>query len=149
MKHPPKDNRYTRRGVITAMLGAATAAGAQSTEPDDAAVIKALEVEAFAGLRAIFVSQKAFYAAKDRYTANFDEAGFVPDPWCEDGARLKIKEEETPFKKIGCHFIYELELLGKRGFRAHARGAVEPALGLAYLVEAEGKQAGIPARSPK
>ena len=132
-------------------MGAAAIARADApaAKPPETEALKKLQAEAFAGLKAIFVCQKSFFAERDKYTANFDEMGFAPDPWCEDGARLKIKETDTPHKKIGCHFIYEIETLSKGGFRAYARGAVEPTLGVVYLVESEGRYAGIPRLNPK
>jgi len=87
-------------------------------EPSHAAVLPPgavpdFEAEAFKSLRAIFIAQKSFFAERDRYATSFDQIGFAPDEWCEDGARLRITEKPTEFKKVGCHFVYEVEILGE------------------------------------
>ncbi|MBS1149100.1 MAG: hypothetical protein H6Q89_798 [Myxococcaceae bacterium] len=149
---------FSRRGVLGALVGAAAVGGARAAAqtrgptPDPAAVLKQLEAEAFLNLKGLYVAQKAYFAEKDRFTTNLDEVGFAPDEWCEDGARLRIKEKPTAFRKIGCHFIYEVETLGaapQMEFRAYARGAVGAALGFNYLVESSGDQRGIPRRNPR
>ena len=142
----------TRRTVLGGVLSAITVGSTQralAAEPPDA---RGLEAEAFQGLKALYVSEKAYFAEKDRYSPSLDQIGFAPSEWCEDGARLRIKEKSTEFKKVGCHFVYELETLGEgpqMQFRAYARGAATPAIGLNYLVESSGQYAGIPRRNPK
>ena len=142
----------TRRTVLRAALSTITVGTAQralAAEPPDQ---KALEAEAFQGLKSVFIAEKSYFAEKDTYSNSFDQIGFAPAEWCEDGARLRIKEKSTAFKKVGCHFVYELETLGEgvqMQFRAYARGAATPAIGLNYLVESSGQYAGIPRRNPK
>ena len=142
----------SRRTVLRAALSTitvATAHRALAAEPPDQ---KALEAEAFQGLKSLFTAEKSYFAEKDTYSNSLDQIGFAPAEWCEDGARLRIKEKSTAFKKVGCHFVYELETLGEgvqMQFRAYARGAATPAIGLNYLVESSGQYAGIPRRNPK
>ncbi len=127
----------------------ALGAGAGATPRTDD---KALQAEAFTGLKSLYTSEKAYFAERDRYTTNLTQIGFEPDGWCEDGARLRIKAQPTDFRKVGCHFTYEVETLGEgpQGqFRLYARGAVEPVLGVVYLVESSGQFAGIPRPNPK
>ena len=153
-------NQFTRRGVLGGLVGAAGLATAGPAlaqkpapgQPDPAAALKAMEQEAFKNLKGLYTAQKSYFAERDRYSTDLDQVGFLPEEWCEDGARLKIKEKSTSVKKVGCHFIYEVETLGTDAsmqFRAYARGAVAPALGLTYLVESSGEFNGIPRRNPK
>jgi hypothetical protein len=148
-------DRFSRRGVVGALLGTAAVAvspPALAREPAPRpAALEALQAEAFKNLQALVAALRAYYAERDAYTTDLDRLGFAPDEWCEDGARLRIEEKPTAFKKIGCHFTYEVETLGvapQMQFRAWARGAVAPALGLTFLVESSGAHAGIPRRSP-
>lgn len=146
-------DQFTRRGVLGGLVGAAalaTARPAAAREPDPGASLRAMEEEAFKNLKALFTAQKSYFAERDRYTTDLDQVGFLPDEWCEDGARLKIKEKSTSVKKVGCHFIYEVETLdSSMQFRAYARGAIAPALGITYLVESSGQYLGIPRRNPR
>ena len=159
-----KRRGFSRRRVLGGLISTAavvTGGVAVAKEPVHSAVVPAgaapmsakdCEAEAFQHLKAMFVAQKSFFAEKDRYSASLDQIGFAPSDWCEDGARLHIKEKATEFKKVGCHFIYEMETLGEgvqMQFRAYARGAVAPVLGINYLVESSGEYAGIPRRNPK
>ncbi len=133
-------------------MATGTAAAAKEPTPDPAIALKALEAEAFKNLKSLFIAQKSYFAERDLYTTNLNMIGFEPDEWCEDAARLRIKEKPTEFKKVGCHFIYEVETLGTAPqiqFRAYARGAVAPVVGVNYLVESSGPYAGIPRHNPK
>jgi hypothetical protein len=151
-----KRSGFSRRSVLGGLISAAavvTGTSAVAKEPvHSAKTAKDCEAEAFQNLKAMFIAQKSYFAERDRYSASLDQIGFAPDEWCEDGARLRIKEKSTEFKKVGCHFIYELETLGEgvqMQFRAYARGAVAPVLGINYLMESSGEFAGIPRRNPK
>ncbi len=145
-------DHFSRRSVLGGLLGAVTVGTAQpalAVEPPD---LKALETEAFQNLKSLFVCQKAFFAERDKYSTSLDQLGFAPSDWCEDGARLRIKDTPSEFKKLGCHFVYEVETMGTgpaMQFRAYARGAAAPAIGINYLVESGGQYAGIPRHNPK
>ena len=140
-------DHFTRRGVLRGFLGAATALTQEAPAVEPAAA-SAMEKEAFANLKALYVAQKAYFAERDRYSTDLDAIGFAPDEWCQDGARLTIKEKPSAAKKIGCHFVYEVETMDRsRQFRAHARGAAGAALGRDFLVESSGEHMGIPRRN--
>ena len=121
-----------------------------AVEVASAAELKALEVEAFANLKSLFTAQRAYFAEKDAFSTNLDQVGFQPDEWCEDGARLRITEQPSALKKVGCHFVYEVETTGTGGamqVRCFARGAVDAAMGLTYFVDSHGDHRGIPRRA--
>jgi hypothetical protein len=147
-------DRFSRRAALGAIVGAAvlTTTGQAALARDPVRPPEAMEAEAFKNLKALFASQKAYYSQTDRYTTNLDQLGFAPDEWCEDGARLRIKETPTAFRKVGCHFVYEVETMGTQPqmqFRAYALGVVAPVVGINFLVESSGTYAGIPRRNPK
>jgi hypothetical protein len=103
---------------------------------------RALEHEALAGLKGIFVAEKSFYAEKDRWGTRFDEMGWVPDPVCPDAARAQIQVREEPSVAVGCHFSYSVELHKELGFVATARGEIGRTRGRAFRVVGLGASAG-------
>jgi hypothetical protein len=112
----------------------------------------AIEQEAFAHLRALFVAERAYFAERDSYSAEMRAVGFDPDPWCPDGARRSIQAKAAKNEAVGCHFVYSVDLEGSGStgqFVLRARGAAAPALGLTYVVRSDGETRGIPQRVPE
>lgn len=80
--------------------------------------------EGVAGIRALFFSEKALFAEKDRYSANFQELGFAPLS-CTDGSRATVPDSSWIG---GCRFIYRVNLTSISSFTLTARsvsGATE------------------------
>ncbi|QRO02238.1 hypothetical protein JRI60_26075 [Archangium violaceum] len=77
----------------------------------------AQEREGIQGIRALFISERAFLQEKDRYSSNLAEVGFLP-LGCTDGTRPSGPDSSWVG---GCRFIYRVEVTGPFSFTATAR----------------------------
>ncbi len=121
-------------------------AGADSVPGPKSGYPKEIEQEALQHLRAIYTAEKAYYAEKDKYSADLKAIGFEPNDWCPDGARLRIPKPASASEAVGCHFVYRVELSGSAPndqFIMYAHGAAPPAIGLDFSVGSDGDQRGI------
>ena len=91
------------------------------------------EYEAMRGLKALFVSEKAFFAEFDEYSADYVKIGFMPEE-CTAGAKPEVPRDAV----AGCHFGYRVTLKGKGGaegkFEAEAFGATPATKGQKYKI---------------
>ncbi len=132
------------RGGTVAGLGVVHGSGGSSLEPPDPGN---LQNEARAGTRALWTSEASYFAERDRYTEDLAAAGFAPDVWCPDGARLHHTERPLPGEAVGCHFLYGVLIDGtvpQQRIAVYARGAVAPVQGKAWVTSFQGPRAGIP-----
>ncbi len=109
--------------------------------------LAALLAEAQAGTRALWTAEASYFAERDRFTSDLAAAGFTPDPWCPDGARLRHTEQALPGEGVGCHFLYGVIIDGaapEPRLSVYARGALAPVQGRAWVTPFQGLRAGIP-----
>jgi len=131
-------------GGTVAGPGVVRGSGESSLETPEAG---SLLSEARAGTRALWTSQAAYFAERAHYTGDLAAAGFAPDVWCPDGARLRHTERALPGEAEGCHFLYGVLIEGtepEQRLAVYARGAIAPVRGKAWVTSFQGPRAGIP-----
>ena len=105
--------------------------------------------EALCGLTALYTSERAHFAERDRYALP-QQAGFLPYP-CHDGTRPPVSE---PASVGGCGFVFTVSEAGASpdALKAEARGVGPGVEGLRFVMDASGaitrSGAGAPLRVP-
>lgn len=90
--------------------------------------------EGVQGIRALFITERAFIQEKDRYSSNLTEIGFVPMS-CTDGSRPALPD--STWGAAGCRFIYRVDVTPS-GFVATARAVSGAISGTTLKIDQDG-----------
>ncbi len=91
--------------------------------------------EGMKGIRDLYISERAFFQEKDRYSANFQELNFYA-LGCTDLTSTPVPD---PQWKAGCRFVYHVALKpGTEGFTLTARSVSGASQGTTLRMEESG-----------